>query len=224
MLAREGLAEIAPDGEAFDPREHEALMAQPTADVRRGHGARRRPGGLAAGRAGPAAGPRRRRDAAAEGGAALSFRPARLDLAARSLTGAFFCALDARRAAGALGPARADRAGGRDGRHRRRLCLLAPRDYVIEDGGLTVRRMLGAVRVDGPLRVEAVEARQLLGPRLLGSGGLFGYLGMYRADGARYAAALTARDRAVLVLGSEGGALVSPDDREALLALVNPDV
>ena len=27
----------------------------------------------------------------------------------------------------------------------------------------------------------------------------------------------------VLVVGSEGGALVSPDDREALLALVNPD-
>ncbi len=46
---------------------------------------------------------------------------------------------------------------------------------------------------------------------------------MYRAEKGRYAAALTARDRAVLVLGSDGGALVSPDDREALLALVNPD-
>ena len=61
--------------------------------------------------------------------------------------------------------------------------LLAPRDYVIEDGGLTVRRTLGAVRVDGPLRVEAVEQRQLLGARLLGSGGLFGYQGMYRVEG-----------------------------------------
>jgi hypothetical protein len=101
--------------------------------------------------------------------------------------------------------------------------LLAPRAYVIEDGGLTVRRALGAVRVEGPLRVEAVEARQLLGARLLGSGGLFGYQGLYRPDGGRYAAALTSRDRAVLVLGREGGALVSPEDREALLALVNPD-
>jgi hypothetical protein len=63
----------------------------------------------------------------------------------------------------------------------------------------------------------------LLGARLLGSGGLFGYQGLYRLDGARYAAALTARDRAVLVRGREGGALVSPEDREALLALVNPD-
>ena len=36
LLAREGLAEIAPDGEVFDPREHEALMAQPTAEVAEG--------------------------------------------------------------------------------------------------------------------------------------------------------------------------------------------
>ena len=36
VLAREGLAEIAPEGAAFDPREHEALVAQPTADVAEG--------------------------------------------------------------------------------------------------------------------------------------------------------------------------------------------
>jgi molecular chaperone GrpE len=36
VLAREGLAEIAPDGETFDPREHEALMAQPSAEVPEG--------------------------------------------------------------------------------------------------------------------------------------------------------------------------------------------
>jgi molecular chaperone GrpE len=36
VLDREGLAEIAPEGEAFDPREHEALVAQPTADVAEG--------------------------------------------------------------------------------------------------------------------------------------------------------------------------------------------
>ena len=36
MLDREGLAEIAPEGEIFDPREHEALMAQPTAEVAEG--------------------------------------------------------------------------------------------------------------------------------------------------------------------------------------------
>jgi len=153
----------------------------------------------------------------------VSFAPARLDLTARALTGAFFCALSLAvllalsgpRALIGLAAAMAGIAG---------CALLAPRAYVIEDGGLTVRRALGAVRVEGPLRVEAVEPRQLLGARLLGSGGLFGYQGMYRPEGARYASALTARDRAVLVLGREGGALVSPEDREALLALVNPDV
>jgi molecular chaperone GrpE len=36
VLTREGLAEIAPDGAVFDPREHEALMAQPTAEVAEG--------------------------------------------------------------------------------------------------------------------------------------------------------------------------------------------
>jgi len=36
VLGREGMAEIAPDGAAFDPREHEALMAQPSADVAEG--------------------------------------------------------------------------------------------------------------------------------------------------------------------------------------------
>jgi len=36
VLGREGLAEIAPEGAAFDPREHEALVAQPTADVAEG--------------------------------------------------------------------------------------------------------------------------------------------------------------------------------------------
>ena len=32
VLVHEGLAEIAPEGAVFDPREHEALVAQPTSD------------------------------------------------------------------------------------------------------------------------------------------------------------------------------------------------
>ena len=36
VLEREGMAEIAPDGAVFDPREHEAIMAQPTADAAEG--------------------------------------------------------------------------------------------------------------------------------------------------------------------------------------------
>ena len=153
----------------------------------------------------------------------MSFRPARLDLAARALTGAFFCALAIAVLLALSGPRSLIGVAAGMAGIAAACALLAPRDYVIEDGGLTVRRGLGAVRVDGPLSVEAVESRQLMGARLLGSGGLFGYLGMYRAGGVRYAAALTARDRAVLVRGAEGGALVSPDDREALLAMVSHD-
>ena len=154
----------------------------------------------------------------------MSFRPARLDLAARSLTGAFFCALSLAvllaftgpRALIGLAAAMAGIAAG--------CALLAPRAYVIEDGGLTVRRLLGAVRVDGPLRVEAVEPRQLMGAAPARLGRPLRLPGPVPPRTARrYAAALTARDRAVLVRGREGGALVSPDDREALLALVNPD-
>ena len=63
VLAREGLAEIAPEGAVFDPREHEALIAQPTAEVAEGTVLAVRPGGLAARRAGAAARARRRRDA-----------------------------------------------------------------------------------------------------------------------------------------------------------------
>jgi hypothetical protein len=153
----------------------------------------------------------------------VSFRPARLDVTARALTGAFFCALMIAVLLAFSGPRELLGLAGAMAGIAVGCALLAPRAYIIEDGGLTVRRGLGEVRVEGPLRVDAVEGRELLGARLLGSGGLFGYLGMYRTDGARYAAALTARDRAVLVRGREGGALVSPEDREALLAVVRDD-
>lgn len=36
VLAREGLAEIAPEGETFDPREHEAMLAQPVVGIAEG--------------------------------------------------------------------------------------------------------------------------------------------------------------------------------------------
>ncbi len=72
VLDREGLAEIAPEGALFDPREHEALDG--AADGRRGRGHRARGGadGLAAGRAGAAPGAGRRRDRCG-GSPAVSF-------------------------------------------------------------------------------------------------------------------------------------------------------
>ena len=155
----------------------------------------------------------------------MSFRPARLDLVARSLTGAFFCALTLAVLFALTGPrpmiglaaAMAGIAAG--------CALLAPRAYVIEDGGLTVRRAARRAARRGPAARRGGRGRgSCMGARLLGSGGLFGYQGMYRPRRR----ALRRRPDALATapcscVGSEGGALVSPDDREALLALVNPD-
>ena len=79
----------------------------------------------------------------------MTFAPARLDLTARALTGAFFCALSLAVLLALSGPRpliglAAAMAGVAVG-----CALLAPRAYVIEDGGLTVRRVIGALRVEG---------------------------------------------------------------------------
>ena len=195
------------DGEVFDPREHEALMAQPTAERGRGHRARGRADGLAAGRA------------ASSGPPASSSRPPRREVAAVSFRagtprsrralahGAFFCALALAVLAGDLGPAPADRpghaamagiaAGLRAARRRV--------DYVIEDGGADRARAPRRAARRGAAARRGGRGAAAAALRLLGSGGLFGYHGMYRsATGAGYAVrALTARDRAVLVLGSD---------------------
>ena len=155
----------------------------------------------------------------------MSFKPARLDRVARSLTGAFFCAvalfaflaLTGRSsllglAAGMAGIGLAS-------------ALIAPRAYVFDDGGLTVERGFGVLRVDGPLRVEEVEAQTLSGGKLLGTGGLFGYLGAFRpGQGVRFASALTTKDGALLVRGRTGGVLISPEDHDVFLSIVRkPD-
>src|SRR5260370_11494699 len=107
---------------------------------------------MASGRGCGAARTGRRREGRG-GWRAVSFAPARLDLTARALTGAFFCALSLAVLLALTGPVAliglaAAMAGIAAG-----CALLAPRAYVIEDGGLTVRRVLGAGRVEGPLRL-----------------------------------------------------------------------
>ena len=152
----------------------------------------------------------------------MSFKPARLDSPALLLTSAYFCALGLAvlMAFSGIGPLLGIAAA--MGGIAVACALVAPRDYVLEDDGITVQRTLGSLRVEGPLEVEAVDARELMGVRmLLGSGGLFGYLGAYRPAGVRYASALTRRDRALLVRGAGGGVLISPEDGDALMGLVS---
>ena len=152
----------------------------------------------------------------------MGFKPAPLDPPALMLTGAYFCALAIAvlMAIGGVAPLYGLAAA--MGGIALACALVAPREYVLEDDGITVTRTLGSLRVEGPLEVESVSQRELTGVRmLLGSGGLFGYLGAYRPAGVRYASALTRRDRALLVRGEGGGVLISPEDGDALMGLVS---
>ena len=56
-----GIQAFSPEGEPFDPNEHEAMAQQPSEDAESGHGARGLPAGLPHQRPGPAARARRRR-------------------------------------------------------------------------------------------------------------------------------------------------------------------
>ena len=152
----------------------------------------------------------------------MSFKPARLDPPALMLTGAYFCALVIATLMAISGVAPLLGLAAAMGGIALACALVAPREYVLEDDGITVNRTLGSLRVEGPLEVETVSARELMGIKmLLGSGGLFGYLGSYRPAGVRYASALTRRDGALLVRGEGGGVLISPEDADALMGQVS---
>ena len=152
----------------------------------------------------------------------MSFKPARLDPPALMLTGAYFCALAIAALMAISGFAPLLGLAAAMGGIALACALVAPREYVLEDDGITVNRTLGSLRVEGPLEVETVSARELVGIKmLLGSGGLFGYLGSYRPAGVRYASALTRRDGALLVRGEGGGVLISPEDADALMGQVS---
>jgi hypothetical protein len=76
----------------------------------------------------------------------------------------------------------------------------------------------GTRRIPAPLTAERVSLSALVGARLVGSGGLFGYLGTFKVDeGGRVSAALTARRSAVLVRGQGASVLLSPADPDGLV-------
>jgi cytochrome c biogenesis protein CcdA len=106
------------------------------------------------------------------------------------------------------------------------ICLgFRPTAFVLDEQGLEVRRALRRRRIAAPLTAERVSLSSLIGARLLGSGGLFGYLGTFRPDqGARVSAALTARRSAVLVRGPGAAMLLSPADPDGLVRALAKDV
>ena len=159
----------------------------------------------------------------------VRFPPAQLDLVARAMTTSFVLATATAAGLAAVAPS-----------ERRALPLLAfvallvlgaicmafrPTAFVFDERGLEVRRALRRRRIAAPLTAERVPLSSLVGARLLGSGGLFGYLGLFKPDGGgRVSAVLTARRSAVLVRGSGASVLLSPADPDGLLRAVAGEV
>jgi hypothetical protein len=93
---------------------------------------------------------------------------------------------------------------------------------VLDEHGLEVRRAFRRRHIAAPLSAERIALSALVGARLLGSGGLFGYLGVFRGDrGGPAGSVLTARRSAVLVRGAGSGVLLSPSDPEGLVRAVS---
>src|SRR5579872_3994254 len=96
--------------------------------------------------------------------------------------------------------------------------LWSPRSYIVEPGVITVKRRIGSVRI--PL--ENVREFRPATPndvsgciRLMGSGGLFGYYGLFRTSRlGKCTWYVTDRSRMVLLVTDAKTCLFSPDNVE----------
>ncbi len=100
----------------------------------------------------------------------------------------------------------------------------SPRGYFLEGGSLSVKRLVGTARI--PLD-NVHEVRRAVGVdfggaiRLWGSGGLFGYYGLFRsATLGKSTWYLTNRTNAVVLVTAAKTVLLSPDDPEQFLAAI----
>ena len=98
----------------------------------------------------------------------------------------------------------------------------SPTGYEIDGGDVVIRRLIGNVRipVSGIREVRIATRDDLSGSmRLFGSGGLFGYYGLFRnsklGNSDWY---VTDRSHAVVLTGDCEPAIVSPDDQAAFIA------
>ncbi|HUP05054.1 MAG TPA: PH domain-containing protein [Bryobacteraceae bacterium] len=102
--------------------------------------------------------------------------------------------------------------------------LYSPRGYVVAEGRITVRRVVGAavVPLDGLIEARPAASDDLDGCiRLWGNGGMFGYYGLFRT--ARLGACrwyVTDRSKVVVAITDRKTSLFSPDDPEAFLAAI----
>jgi hypothetical protein len=98
----------------------------------------------------------------------------------------------------------------------------SPTGYELADGNVVIRRLIGNIRipVSGIREVRLATRNDLSGSmRIFGSGGLFGYYGLFRSpkfgDSNWY---VTDRSHAVVLAGDSGTAIVSPDDQAGFIA------
>lgn len=104
---------------------------------------------------------------------------------------------------------------------------LSPRGYTVAERSITVHRMLWNARIplEGARQARRITGAELRGSfRVFGSGGLFGYYGLFHTSKLGnctwYA---TARERLVAVITDAKSALFSPDDADGFLAAVRSE-
>jgi hypothetical protein len=102
--------------------------------------------------------------------------------------------------------------------------VYSPRGYVVADRGVVIQRWIGDVRVslDDVREARPAESDDFLGCiRLWGSGGLFGYYGLFRTSKlGRSTWYVTDRSLAVVLIGASKTVLFSPDDVQGFLAAI----
>lgn len=100
----------------------------------------------------------------------------------------------------------------------------SPRGYRVAERSILVNRLVGKVRVplEGIREARRIRADDLRGCiRLWGSGGLFGYYGLFRtASLGRCTWYVTNRKNAVVVIGASKTTVYSPDDVDGFLAAI----
>jgi hypothetical protein len=104
----------------------------------------------------------------------------------------------------------------------------SPRGYIISEGSILVKRLIGNLRIplDGIREARAAAADDFDGcVRLFGNGGLFGYYGLFRTSKlGKCTWYATNRANMVVVITGAKTALFSPNDRDGFLAAVRPSL
>lgn len=100
----------------------------------------------------------------------------------------------------------------------------APRGYVVGDGFLTVQRPVGSVRIplDDIREARPAAPGDLSGCiRLMGSGGVFGYFGLFRTSKLGVSRwFVTDRSKAIVVFTSPRTLVLSPADTDGFLKAI----